>query len=99
MQTFIYTHVLQQQITGKPPIVAGIYDVRNMRKEGAGFNWQFTQHKGEPITELEMPALVNETMAQLQTVLEEIFDPTIPFDQTTTIEKCEYCPYKVLCGR
>lgn len=36
---------------------------------------------------------------QLQSLLEEIFQPEIPFIQTETIEKCTYCDYKALCKR
>lgn len=99
LQTFIYTHVLQQQLPGAKSMVSGIYDVRNMRKEKERFNWQFVTADKEPVTHLRMNELVSETMQQLQSVLEEIFDETVPFDQTTVIEKCGYCPYKVLCGR
>ncbi|ULQ51690.1 PD-(D/E)XK nuclease family protein [Flavihumibacter fluvii] len=99
LQTFIYAHVLQQQLPANTALVAGIYDVRNMRKEGEAFNWQFTTDNETAVTHQLMPGLVGETMAQVQLVLEELFDPAVPFNQATAIEKCQYCPYKVLCGR
>jgi hypothetical protein len=37
--------------------------------------------------------------AGLKGLLEELYDSSIPFDQTTDLKKCEYCPYKELCGR
>ena len=36
---------------------------------------------------------------QLQTLLAEIFDPDIPFRQTTTTSACTYCPFTQLCNR
>lgn len=36
---------------------------------------------------------------RLQALLEEIFNPEIPFTQTETIEKCAYCDFKALCKR
>lgn len=35
----------------------------------------------------------------LQTLLEELYDPSVPFDQTEDLTKCGYCPYKEICGR
>jgi CRISPR/Cas system-associated exonuclease Cas4 (RecB family) len=35
----------------------------------------------------------------LTTLLEDIYNPEIPFDQTDDLKKCEYCPYKEICGR
>ena len=36
---------------------------------------------------------------RLKELLEEIFHPQIPFNQTTDEEKCQYCDYKELCKR
>lgn len=36
---------------------------------------------------------------ELQKLLEEIFNPEIPFTQTETEEKCQYCDFKSLCKR
>jgi hypothetical protein len=40
-----------------------------------------------------------EVEAGLREVLEELFDPHIPFDQTEDHAKCTWCPYKEMCGR
>jgi hypothetical protein len=37
--------------------------------------------------------------ARLKDLLEELFDPEQPFDQTTNIENCKFCPYKRICYR
>jgi len=37
--------------------------------------------------------------SHLRELLEELFSPDIPFDQTKDIEKCAYCPYAVICGK
>jgi hypothetical protein len=36
---------------------------------------------------------------KLRTLLNEIFDPAVPFDQTTVLEYCKFCPYKGICYR
>ena len=38
-----------------------------------------------------------EFVPHLVAVLEELFDPAIPFDQTTDERKCGYCPFVKLC--
>jgi hypothetical protein len=35
----------------------------------------------------------------LKGLLEEMYDPEVPFSQTEDVEKCKYCPYKEMCGR
>lgn len=35
----------------------------------------------------------------LKGLLEEMYDPAVPFSQTDDLKKCEYCPYKEICGR
>ncbi|SDA82027.1 PD-(D/E)XK nuclease superfamily protein [Algoriphagus alkaliphilus] len=35
----------------------------------------------------------------LKGLLEEMYDPEVPFSQTDDVEKCKYCPYKEMCGR
>lgn len=37
--------------------------------------------------------------SKLKELLEELYNPEIPFDQTEVLKKCEYCPYKEICGR
>lgn len=35
----------------------------------------------------------------LKGLLEELFNPEVPFDQTDDLEKCKYCSYKDVCGK
>ncbi|MEN2281069.1 PD-(D/E)XK nuclease family protein [Algoriphagus sp. SE2] len=37
--------------------------------------------------------------AGLKSLLEDIYNPDVPFDQTEDLKKCEYCTYKEICGR
>jgi RecB family exonuclease len=43
--------------------------------------------------------LMEEFSVHLTTLLEEIFDPEVPFDQTQDPKACEFCPYKGICYR
>jgi ATP-dependent helicase/nuclease subunit B len=99
LQTLIYAHVLQQQLPPDTPVVAGLYDVRNMGKATEIFNWQLIIDGYTSLTPEISRGIVAETIEQLTRVLEEIFDAAVPFDQTTRLEHCQFCAYKVLCGR
>ncbi|MFD2036895.1 PD-(D/E)XK nuclease family protein [Belliella marina] len=35
----------------------------------------------------------------LRILLEELYDPGVPFSQTDNLEKCKYCPYVGICGK
>lgn len=102
LQTFIYAWVLQQQKGQLLPIETGLYDIRNMQRDKERFNWRFS-FKGNKQTETigyqEHPGYESLIIERLMGVLSEIYDPEIPFDQTSIVEKCSYCPYNMLCGR
>lgn len=41
----------------------------------------------------------DEFRERLQELLQEIYNPSIPFDQTENTKRCEYCDYRSLCKR
>ena len=43
--------------------------------------------------------LLPEFQRHLKMLLEEIFDPAIPFDQTKDLEFCKLCSYQHICYR
>lgn len=43
--------------------------------------------------------LIEEFNTHLTTLLEEIFNPEVPFDQTHEMDNCKFCPYKGICYR
>ena len=36
---------------------------------------------------------------RLAGLLDEMFDPAVPFDQTKNLETCQFCPYSQVCYR
>jgi hypothetical protein len=54
-------------------------------------------HSGEFMQ--DATPLLDEFESSLKSVLEEVFNPAIPFDQTTEEEVCKYCPYQRMCYR
>jgi CRISPR/Cas system-associated exonuclease Cas4 (RecB family) len=47
----------------------------------------------------DVSGLMPDYKAHLRRLLEEIFNPEIPFDQTTDHKKCSYCAYADICHR
>jgi hypothetical protein len=43
--------------------------------------------------------LLDEFEARLKILMNELYDPAVPFDQTTNEENCKFCPYKSICYR
>ena len=48
---------------------------------------------------LDYNSIAGEYEDKFRILLEEIFDPTIPFKQCSSAKKCEYCSFKNICGR
>ncbi len=59
--------------------------------------WKEKGNKPEPIRDFR--PYEAEFRERLQRLLEEVFDPAVPFSQTMTEEKCTYCDFKALCRR
>ena len=47
----------------------------------------------------DVSAYLPEFVEKFNKLLEEIFDPTIPFSQTENEKNCEWCAFKDVCGR
>ncbi len=47
----------------------------------------------------QMPAYLPEVEAGIRSVLTELFDPEVPFDQTEDLNTCGYCDFQGICGR
>lgn len=50
-----------------------------------------------PISDIS--AYMGEFLSYFHHCLEEIFDPTVPFTQTTDTKKCQWCAFKEICAR
>ena len=61
-------------------------------------NFQFGLKVGKNYVDNVDP-LIPEFEQHLKLLLEELFDPNVPFDQTTNIETCNFCPYQNICYR
>jgi ATP-dependent helicase/DNAse subunit B len=47
----------------------------------------------------DVDEFIPEFEGHLKQLLEELFDPNIPFDQTKDTDTCKFCPYQNICYR
>lgn len=101
MQTLIYSLIYAESgLSGDYIITPGLYNARELFNPGFDIHLSIRDEvtkKHEPVIDARnLHAPLKEEMAKM---LEEIFDPSIPFDQTNNLRICEYCPYKGICHR
>jgi hypothetical protein len=63
-----------------------------------GKDFKFGLKMGNEVIE-DVKPMLNEFGQNLHQVVEELFNPAIPFTQTTNSNSCKYCSYNALCRR
>lgn len=96
-QTFLYAFVYQlRNVQSTDAIQPGLFNRKNLF-EGR-FEFGHTMGKSRtPILDARPFLLGYGTYLHL--MVEEIFNPAVPFTQTTDEKKCQYCAYKAMCRR
>ncbi len=98
LQTFLYGLFYKKDAAGKT-ITPGIYYMRDVFKESFVTELIYKPDKFTKIVVDDFAAFEEEFSSHLTNCLEEIFDPSVPFFQTTSAEPCKYCPYTSICNR
>ena len=93
VQTLFYTYIYEQ-VKHAANVEPNLYVVRKMKLEGTRFKSGKTV-----LQEFDLEDAKVAFKDYLQKTLSEMFDQQIPFNQTTRIEHCQYCPYKDICER
>jgi CRISPR/Cas system-associated exonuclease Cas4 (RecB family) len=98
-QTFVYALLYRKNFlnngkAGKYRVVPGLINRLNLFDENFSFGLQMGK---ETIT--DAVGYLDEFEASLKLVLEELFDPEVPFDQTRDLMNCKFCPYGQICYR
>ena len=96
LQTLLYSAIINDSESENPnklPVSPALLFIQHSNSD----NFDPTICLGNaPIKDVK--PLVEEFTEQLTRLLEEIFEPTIPFQPTPHIERCESCAYRRLCG-
>lgn len=72
----------------------GLINRLNLFEDGFIFGLQHGKDRLSDVT-----GLLPEFELHLKNLLEDMFDPNIPFEQTAVIENCKLCPYRSICYR
>jgi len=87
-QTYYYAYLFHKELPDEN-ITAGIFGLKSVNQ-----GVQYLRN-GNTIA----PPLLDVYEEKLETLVSEIFDPDIPFEETTDHQKCEYCAYKGICRK
>jgi hypothetical protein len=96
MQVFMYSWIYSETIDSTRPIQPVIYYVRDLFS--TDFNPSIYCGKEKELV-ADFAAYHAEFEDALRQCLDEIFNPDIPFTQTSNSKVCAYCPFANVCGR
>ena len=91
-QIFLYAWVLSEE--QRRPVSPALFFVHKSHAEDYDPTVEFGRQR---VT--DFGPYKEEFRQTLQGVLEELFNPEIPFRQTSVAKNCDYCDYKLLCGK
>jgi hypothetical protein len=95
-QTLLYAMLYRQSTNGRENlrITPGLINRMNLFDEEFSFGLKLGR---DTINDID--PLLPEFEQGLRQVFEELFDPKKPFDQTTDVDNCQFCPYGQICYR
>jgi ATP-dependent helicase/DNAse subunit B len=98
LQTFLYGLFYKNEAQGKV-MTPGIYYMRDVFKDSFVTELIYKPDKQTKKVVDDFSEFEEEFTSHLTDCLEEIFDPAVPFFQTTSTEPCKYCSYTSICNR
>jgi len=94
-QTMLYALLYKANVQSNGfKIVPGLINRMNLFDK----DFQFGLKVGKTYVE-DVEPLLPEFEERLKVLVEELFNPDVPFDQTTNTETCRYCAYQGICYR
>ncbi len=94
-QTLIYGCIWDKMHPEAGAIYPGIYALKNIFKQ-EGIRLTIKENGTREVNYMD---LKDQFEPMLVDLLEEIFNPAIPFAQTTVEEHCQYCIFASICGK
>ena len=95
-QTLVYSYILHKNQPEAVAIHPGIYSLRGIFEEDFTPSLRSKEIGIMPVEFISISAQFEIHFIQL---LEEIFNPGIPFTQTTNEDNCRICSYREICRR
>lgn len=79
-------------------IVPGLYPIMDISKDDFDYHISIGPPRQKKIIG-DYRNYNDEFKGMLTKIVEEIFNPTVPFSPTEIKDRCEYCPYRMICHR
>ncbi len=98
-QTFLYAKVFRSQDgMEEAKITPGVYLIRDIYNRDFNYLFRMGPTKKQ-ITVPDYSTYDEEFTSHLQALLADLYNPDVPFHQTSEEETCRNCPYKGICNR
>lgn len=94
-QIFLYSYLLQKHLYPHKKVVPELLFIRETWQKD--FEAGVFHKSASKVNSIEHYSL--EFKQKMDELLNEFFDPSIPYVQTKIEEKCRYCPYASICNR
>ena len=98
LQTLIYSWMFQKQFPHHQQFEPALIPLREVNKDAVDTRLFMSAFK-KTVTADNIGEILLEVEANLRKLLEEIFDPELPFNQTTNLKVCSFCDYAGICQR
>lgn len=98
MQVFMYAWMYGHE-TGEKQLRPSIYYTRTLFSEMFDSGVYVRSGRGKRELVSDFSVYRDDFEAALKNCLQEIFDPSVSFTQTTLDTSCAYCQFKALCGK
>jgi len=95
-QTLVYSYILHKTQPELTTIFPGIYALREIFEDDFDPSLRSKETGNQPV---EFISVSDQFETCFKVLVEEIFNSTMPFNQTTIEENCKYCSYRQICRK
>jgi len=93
LQALLYARMYDQNNPDGQQLVPGLYFLRDIYRDD--FDYRLMMNKA-PVSYHQVAGQLEE---QLKELMQQLYDPDIPFEQTEDWNTCRFCPYNGICRR
>lgn len=97
LQTLIYSWMFQKQFPMHEKFEPALVPLRELNNEKKISSTQLVANKTIVVSAENIREYLLDIESNLRFMLQEVFDNSVPFDQTTDQKACEYCDFHTIC--
>jgi hypothetical protein len=98
LQTLIYSWMFHKQFPEHSRFEPALLAVRHLQQNEGQIQLKCKDDDSD-VTAGNIDTVLGELEPRLRQLLQELFDPAVPFDQTSIADHCKYCDFAGICGR